>query len=405
MASIRTVLFWFHLAAGLGAGVVILIMSVTGVALTYEKQVLEWADRRAWPAPPSSGAARLSPETLLARVRETQPEAAPTTLTLRADPAPATVTMEGQRALLVDPYTGAIIGPPPSGLRSFFRVMTSWHRWLAMEGEGRATGKAITGAANLAFLLLVVSGIYIWVPRLWTRIQFRNVLWFRRGVQGRARDFNWHNVIGMWCAVPLALVVLGAVPISYPWASNLVYRLAGEEPPPPAQARPAGRPQGAPGRDGSRGQARQQEGAAISVALDTTGIDRAYAVALAQVPEWRAISIRIPNAAQRSVSLTIDEGYGGQPQKRGTLTVTRTGEVERWETFADLSTGRRLRSWLRFVHTGEYFGLIGQTTAGLVSAGGVVLVWTGLALAIRRFANWLASRSRQRGSVQSRRAA
>ena len=95
MASIRTVLFWFHLAAGITAGAVVLIMSATGIALTYEKQVLEWADRGAWSAPPSSGAARLSPETLLARVRETQPEAAPTTLTLRADAAaPATVTMQ-----------------------------------------------------------------------------------------------------------------------------------------------------------------------------------------------------------------------------------------------------------------------------------------------------------------------
>ena len=405
MASIRTVLFWFHLAAGITAGVIVLIMSATGVALTYEKQVLEWADRGAWSAPPSSGAARLSPETLLARVRETQPEAAPTALTLRADAAaPATVTMEGQRALLVDPYTGDIIGPPPSGLRSFFRFMTSWHRWLAMEGEGRATGKAITGAANLGFLFLVVSGIYIWVPRLWSRVQFRNVLWFRRGVQGRARDFNWHNVIGIWSAIPLALVVLGAVPISYPWASNLVYRLVGEEPPAPAQARPAARAEGA-GRAGSQGQARQQEGAAPIDAPDFTGIDRAYAAALDQSPEWRAVSIRIPNAAQRSVSLTIDNGYGGQPQKRGTLTVTRAGDVERWETFADLGAGRRLRSWLRFVHTGEYYGLTGQTIAGLVSAGGVVLVWTGLALAVRRFANWLASRSRQRGAAPTRKAA
>ena len=51
MPAIRTVLFWFHLATGLTAGVVVLIMSATGVALTYEKQVLEWADRRAWSAP------------------------------------------------------------------------------------------------------------------------------------------------------------------------------------------------------------------------------------------------------------------------------------------------------------------------------------------------------------------
>jgi uncharacterized iron-regulated membrane protein len=387
MASIRTVLFWLHLAAGTIAGAIVLIMSATGVALTYEKQVLEWADRRAWSAPPSPGDARLSPETLLARVRETRPEAAPTALTLRADPtAPATLTVDASRALLVDPYTGAIIGPPPARVRAFLRAMTNWHRWVAMEGAGRAIGKAVTGAANLAFLFLVLSGMYLWIPRLWTATQFGKVLWFRGHLRGRARDFNWHNVIGIWSAVPLALVVAGAVPISYPWASNLVYRVVGEEPP-ASPARPAARPD-APARESATGPARHRESASVE-----SGIDAAYVAAGRQVPAWRSLSIRIPEPAQPSVVLTIDEGYGGQPQKRGTLTVSRAGVVERWETFRDLSPGRRLRSWLRFVHTGEYYGLAGQTIAGLASAGAVVLVWTGIALAFRR---WLAWRSRRR---------
>ena len=85
MKTFRTVLFWMHLAAGAVAGVVVLIMSVTGVALTYEKQMLEWADRRAWTAPSSTEARPLPPETLLAKVAEAQPGAAPIGLTLRAD--------------------------------------------------------------------------------------------------------------------------------------------------------------------------------------------------------------------------------------------------------------------------------------------------------------------------------
>jgi uncharacterized iron-regulated membrane protein len=154
----------------------------------------------------------------------------------------------------------------------------------------------------------------------------------------------------------------------------------------------------------NRGPERQQDNGVNTAALNTVDIDRAYAAGVDHVPGWRSVSIRIPSTTQGPVTLTIDEGYGGQPHKRGTLTVTRAGAVERWETFADLSTGRRLRSWLRFVHTGEYYGLIGQTIAGLVSGGGVVMVWTGVSLALRRFTNWLTSRSRQRASP-SRKAA
>lgn len=387
MKVFRSVLFWMHLAAGTTAGIVVLIMCVTGVALTYEKQMLEWADRRAWTAP-SLAATPLPPATLLAKVAAAQPGAAPSGLTLRADPrAPATVMLEGNKALLVDPYSGAIIGEPPAALRGCFRTLTAWHRYLAFDGESRATGRTITGASNLMFLFIVLSGMYLWLPRIWTWIQFKNVVWFRRGLPGKARDFNWHNVIGIWSAVPLAIVVAGAVPISYPWASDLVYRIVGEAPPPRLGNPPAGGPQAGASR--GEGRAREQ-GRRPTVSFD--GVNAGWDLATARVAAWRTISLRL--AGDRApLVYTIDTGYGGQPDKRGTLTVNRaTGEAEKWETFEALSTGRRLRSWLRFAHTGEIYGIAGQTIAGLVSLGGAVLVYTGLALAWRRLAGWMGRR-------------
>ena len=38
--TLRKFLFWCHLAAGVSAGIVIFIMSVTGVLLTYERQII-----------------------------------------------------------------------------------------------------------------------------------------------------------------------------------------------------------------------------------------------------------------------------------------------------------------------------------------------------------------------------
>ncbi len=370
MKIFRSVIFWMHLVCGVVAGVVVLIMSITGVALTYEKQMLEWADRGAWTAPSPVGARHLPPETLLAKAAAAQPGLAPTGVTLRANAAaPATVTFQGNKSLLIDPYTGTIIGEPPAGLRSFFRTMTVWHRDLALEGASRSTGKAITGAANLGFLFIVLSGIYLWFPRVWSWLQFKNVLWFRRGLPAKGRDFNWHNVIGFWSAVPLAVVVAGAVPISYPWASNLVYRLAGDRP--PTAAAPAA--------------------AATPEPVSVSGLNAAWSHAQAQVPAWRTMTVRL-SADSRPLALTVDQGYGGQPQKRTTLTVNRSAEIEKSEKFSDLSAGRRLRSFLRFAHTGEIYGLTGQTIAGLVSAGGVVLVYTGFALAFRRFTAWIRRR-------------
>ena len=50
--------------------------------------------------------------------------------------------------------------------------------------------------------------------------------------------------------------------------------------------------------------------------------------------------------------------------------------------------------WLRWLHTGEALGVVGQTIAGLASLGAAVLVWTGLSLALRRARAYAATRRR-----------
>ena len=376
MKQLRNVIFWCHLVAGACAGVVILIMSVTGVLLAYERQLARWADTRDYVVTrPEPDAPRLPLETLVGKAREGQ-TAAPTSVTLYGNAAePATVSFPGGRNLFVNPYTGEVFGEGSPRVRAFFRTVTDWHRWLGASGESRAAARAVTGASNLLFLFIVMSGFYLWWPRNWTRSAVRAVTWFRRTQGGRARDFNWHNVFGFWSAVPLFIVVLSAVVISYTWASNLVYKLAGEEPPAQLQ------------RPGGGGQ--QQPGAAVQFG----GLDALLAKAETQVEGWRTITLQLPQKPDAPVTFAIDRGNGGQPQLRAQLTLDRgTGEVVRWEPYANNSLGRRMRSWLRFAHTGEVYGLIGQTIAALASLGGALLVYTGLSLALRRLFAWLARR-------------
>jgi uncharacterized iron-regulated membrane protein len=179
------------------------------------------------------------------------------------------------------------------------------------------------------------------------------------------------------------------MPISFGWANALVYRVVGEAPPPrAANARANGN---APRANGSAsrssGQAARTNGNAPRAArVHTDGLDALWARAEAQVPGWRSITLRLPASPDAPAVFAIDAGNGGQPQLRSTLTLERsTGRVVSWEPFDGQTPGRRLRSWTRFTHTGEYYGLIGQTVAGLVSLGAVILVYTGLALAFRRF--------------------
>ena len=385
--TLRPFIFWPHLVAAVSAGAVILVMCVTGVLLTFERQLLAWADRDFRSNRTAAAEPELPIDALLARIQ--RPGLRPTAVTLRAgDDAPVLV-VDGQRTLYVDRYSGVVVGAASrTGIRSLMTELRAWHRWLGAEGDGRNVAKAVTGWSNAVFLFIVMSGIYLWFPRRLSWPQIRNAVLFNRAARGKARDFNWHNVIGSWCAVPLFIVVLSAMPISFGWFNTLIYRAVGEAPPPPANAggeRTANRPR--PAGEPAAPRATPADGPALAPLFDQ---------ARARVPQWRTISLRLPVSRTAPAVLNIDTGNGGQPHLRSTLTLdAATARVIRFETFGDLTPGRRIRNTMRFAHTGEVLGIPGQAVAGIASAGGAVLVWTGLALTWRRFRAWRDRRKRR----------
>lgn len=398
-STFRKILFWMHLSAGVVAGIIIAIMSITGASMAFEPQILDWADRDARQVQlPALDAQRLPIDELLARVRAARTEAQPSAVTVYSEPTSAVLVSLGRAGgVYVNPYTGELREQGAPRLRAFFHQMEEWHRWLGAQEDHRAIGRAITGAANTAFLFLAISGLFLWWPRKWTWRTVRPTLWFKRGLQGKARDFNWHNTIGFWSLPVIIVLTASGMVMSYKWASDLVFRLTGNEP--PANQGPF-----------AQSTVRVPEPPAGTAPL---GIDALFAEARKQSSAWENITLRLgggPRGAPRgqqpggrggSEARGDRQGGGSGGPQALTFSIKEkgawplfasaqasldpfTGQVLRRETFADYDSGRQLRTWLRFLHTGQALGWAGQLVAGLVSLGVAFLMWTGLALAWRR---------------------
>lgn len=422
----RKILFWLHLIAGVVAGVIIFVMSATGVALAFEKEIVAWMERDVRRVtPPAGGSQSLGLDELLAKLREQRPGERPSAITLEADPTVAVAVSYGRtNAFYLDPYSGAIRDQGAKGTREFMHVMIDLHRFLGgHEEKNRAIGKAITGACNAAFLFLAVSGLYLWWPRQWTQKILAAVGLMSFKLRGKARDFNWHNAVGLWCAPVLIVLTATAMPISYRWAGDLIYKLTATTPP-VQNAGPAG--------------------AAPTVEVPTPppgsrplGLEAMFAAAKKEFPNWQQISYRtggrggrggggnapvvsanLPSstATNATTEVASTERSGGERgERRGesqregrgpvqavTLAIKTqdqwplfattqltldpyTGNVLKKDGYSDQNLGRQVRSWTRFLHTGEALGVIGKAIAGLASAGALLLVWTGFALTWRRF--------------------
>jgi uncharacterized iron-regulated membrane protein len=164
-----------------------------------------------------------------------------------------------------------------------------------------------------------------------------------------------------------------------PWANNLLFRLAGSPPP----------------VSGGGGQAippREAEGRAAPL---PDNLDQVWARADEQVPTWRSITARLPARAGAPVTFTIVDARSWNPFARSQLTVNAaTATVSKWDPYDATSRGQKWRGWVRFGHTGELGGVLGQIIAGLACLGATVLVWTGLSLAFRRMLAWRRPASR-----------
>lgn len=347
MKRVRPFFFWTHLVAGVAASLLIGVMSVTGAGLAFEAQWIAASD------PPGA-----SPTTPI----ETW-SAGASSITLFKQPTRRAVVMKGRDQRFVVGDSGEWIAA--TSVSGFMHTLEQWHRWLGLEGAGRDVGKALMDAANLLFVLLALTGLVIWWPKKLDWQHVKPVLLFRVGLKGKQRDFNWHHVVGLWLWPALLAISVSGVVMSYRWAQGLI---------------------GGGGRPG---------GAAATLLDDgeTLPLAQLFSNATSVVPDWDSVSLQVeqrgeppPAGKRKALQFSVMEAGRSLPAARHTVTIDPvTGAVLAHEDFDSAPAGRKTRMILRFLHTGQLFGVVGQFLALVASLGAVLLMWTGLALSWRRF--------------------
>lgn len=372
----RKIIFWSHLILAIPAAIFIFIMSATGVVVMYEHAIINAVSAGA-SVERSKGTQMMSVDALAAISREGSEGARLVMMAFdNREGAPLSVYHIGKGGKTLNPYTGGPADNPAEKVEDFFHEVIKIHRWLGQPRGKNQTARAVMGASNLVFLFLIISGLYLWLPKIWKWSFIKLNLFFRRGLPtSKARDYNWHYVFGAWALIPLFFIALSGVVISYPWAGKMVYKVVGEEP-----------TRGGPGfLGGTPLQIPEPDGPRIDPA-NYVSLQSAFNRVKATDDNWTSINVVLPmKEDSRLVRFLLNNGNGYLPEQRVIHTFDLgKGEIVSSSGYEDMSRGRKLRMWMRFVHTGEQYGLLGSTLAGLASLAACFLVWTGLALSYRR---------------------
>lgn len=379
--TLRRAIFWLHLGSGCLAGAVIFFLALTGSVLTYERQIVAWHERGYRSAPPSPTAMDIPVDQLLSTAASVERKW-PSAIILHMDRRdPVEIDFGRTQQLFLNRYTGAVLGAGAVQTRAFFQTVTRLHRWFGASPEERSAARAIQGSFALDLLLMIITGLILWWPPVWTRPRLRVSLFFRLGLKGRARDFNRHLALGAWSSLPLTIITLTGIILGFGWATSLLYRLADN--PPPVSFHSVNHLQN-----------RKQPQAHLN-APEAAQLNHAVAAAEQQAVGWHSLKLRLPQASARTLTITVDFGDGTRPDQKAKLVFDRaSGRLIHMYTFSSYSRGRRLRLFVHMIHTGEIGGVVGQTISGLASLSCCGIVLTGFFLALRRLQRYSRNKDR-----------
>lgn len=346
-------LFQMHWLLGISAGLVLALIGLTGALYSFSDELIHLIDP-AITRVKAGGRSMLAAPDLLAQIQRTHPFVS--SLTLSADPREAArvgfmrplpgTDQKKFELQYLNPYTGELLGKPTS--EEGFRTILKLHRHLLLDEPGAA----IAGASTMAFLFLLVSGLYLRWPK--TRpLDSRN--WLRLDMKSSGRNFfsNLHAVMGSWLWLAYLVFALTGLCWSYTWVRSGLEELLGA---PKAESVAA--------RTKPKAQTRL-----LAITLpEEIDLYRIWKTFQDTAPAYQKMILLLPSSPQKPVQILYLSPDAPHPYANNRMLIdSLSGALQKHELYAAKSAGEKLLASLYALHSGAYFGTPGRIIMWLAS--------------------------------------
>ncbi|MCI1186316.1 PepSY domain-containing protein [Hymenobacter sp. DH14] len=415
MSPTKSFIRTIHLWLGLGTGLLIVFVCLTGSILAFEQELEHaWHPARYFVQPATTP--RLQLAQLASAVQARKPKAKISSFKLYADPTrtveislagndkggkggerggPGRMGQErgpdasrlpragrqnensgkggperggkpkgegGGPRVFVNPYTAAITGEL-NPRDNFFKTVEQLHRGLV----AGPVGKLVMGVNATIFLFILGTGLVLWWPTARKALKPRLTVKWGSGWKRLNHDF--HISLGFYASLFLFIMALTGVGMSFDWVGAGINKLTHsplKRPEPPTSAAPAA------------GTAPLAADAVLALARQQAPDAETYTL---QMPKEPTGSIRV--AVLRPGAITenaTDEAYFDQ----------FSGRLISSQTYAQRPVGQRIRGLFKPVHTGAIFGWPTKLLALVIGLLGATFPITGTIM-------WLNRRRKKQG--------
>ncbi|TVZ14061.1 PepSY-associated TM helix domain-containing protein [Maribacter sp. MAR_2009_72] len=224
--SIRKFILQLHKILGLVTGVVVFIVAITGCCWSFREEIESFYD----------GYKKVMPQELPmltpSKARDIAMKVLPGhhvhgTLYQQGDDAIEVIFYdlepEFYQSVFLDPYTGKVI-KVVDHFSGFFAFILDGHMHLWLP---KKIGAQVVGISILVFMVIIISGIFLWLPKKQKNLKQRLTLDWKQTTRWKRKNFDLHTVIGFYiCSLALLLAFTGTI-MSYTWFHYAVYKSIG----------------------------------------------------------------------------------------------------------------------------------------------------------------------------------
>jgi uncharacterized iron-regulated membrane protein len=208
---LRRAFFQVHLWSGIGIGLYVLMISVTGSVLVYSNELYMAATPK--PIISTAAAPRLTDDQLKQSALRAYPgyEVGDLGRARNLDQAVDVTLRRGDQTKnrLFDPRTGSDLGDSVSfGISAVSKLIDLHDNLFA-----GPTGRVVNGFGALAILVMTATGLVIWWPGM---KNWRRSLTLHRGVGWKRMIWELHSMVGIWSLAFMLVFIVSGIYLAFP---------------------------------------------------------------------------------------------------------------------------------------------------------------------------------------------
>jgi len=252
----------------------------------------------------------------------------------------------------INPYSGKVIYVEDSK-NEFFQLVLALHMRMLF---GEKIGHYVVGYSVLSFVLVLLSGFFLWFPKKWTAKSIKNNFTIKWSAKWKRLNYDLHQIFGLYAFLVLLLTSLTGLVWAFDWMQDSVRFVA------------------------NGGKSIEKSTPLVSDTLQATavsGLDKAFTATAASYPDAYAYLVLLPAKATSTINTLVYKKDWNRFDRQLIVYDRYSGKMLSNTSFQNLNSGDKTYQLNFDLHTGAYMGLFGKILSFLAALACSTLPVTG----------------------------